>query len=316
MMIIITVDVEGTHSQNPVDLLINGKINSEEFGISKIMDLCDYFQIKASFFIDVYEYSLHGCSVMKEVVEKITKRSHDIQLHTHPAWPIDSRDDHKIQEWKRNNCPFDPERPWMYQYDLNEQVEILNKGKELLERWINTEIIANRAGGYGANKTTLAAAKLTGLKMDFSAFRRHSNCRLKASANTITTIDGIVEVPTTGFYRARFLRFPKIPFKRRFVKTDIDWAFLEELKFYYEEGERHNLKFMVLFMHSYSFVKMSTNFEFFEPDYNEIRKFEKFIEWALYKKASFVTVNEFWNSYNSCPNTFQTRDYIPTYSKA
>ncbi|MDY7033532.1 MAG: hypothetical protein SVY10_16690, partial [Thermodesulfobacteriota bacterium] len=144
MIVLLTVDVEGTHSKAPVDLLITGKIQNEEYGISKIMDLCDYYQINASFFVDVYEYSLHGFPQMKSVVESIAKRDHDVQLHTHPAWPEDKRDNQKIQDWKANNCLFDAKRPWMYQYNLDEQVRILTKGKELLEEWTDTQIIAHR----------------------------------------------------------------------------------------------------------------------------------------------------------------------------
>ena len=252
---------------------------------------------------------------MRNIAESIGSRGHDVQLHTHPSWPIDKRDQAVIQEWKSNNCPYDPKRPWMYQYDLEEQTEILKRGKELLEKWTSAEIVAHRAGGYGANKNTLKAAKNANLKLDFSAFKGHQNCRIRTFANTIKEIDGIVEVPTTGFYKPKYLRFPKLPFRRRFVKTDIDWAFLDELKYFYREGEKNGLSFMVLFMHSYSFLKMSPRFDFFEPNHDQIRKFEEFLRWSVQQGASFTTVKDFWTIYNSRTKLFQNRDYIPVYIK-
>jgi hypothetical protein len=316
MLVLVTVDVEGAHSLNPVESMIYGQIGNEELGIAGIMDLCDQFHVKASFFVDVYEHSLHGTDVMKQVTANIVDREHDVQLHTHPGWPIDNRDQPEIQAWKQNNCIYDPERPWMYQYSLDEQVEILRDGKKLLDRWCGRSIIAHRAGGYGANKNTLEAAKTVGLKMDFSAFRGHENCRLKAKANTIQTIRGVVEVPVTGFYRPGFLRFPRLPFKRRFVKTDIDWAFLDELKFFYQNGEKNGLKVMVLFMHSYSFVKHSPTFDNFEQNHREIVRFKEFVHWALESGASFVTVSDFWSLFQANPQKFQNRDYLPTFNRA
>jgi len=316
MIVIITIDVEGVHSRTPVESLIYGKIADEEYGINHIMSLCESFRIKASFFVDVYEYAIHGRSVMKQIVANIAERYHDIQLHTHPAWPIDDRDETEIREWKSNNCLYDPQRPWMHQYDCNEQLEILCEGKESLERWTGNKIIAHRAGGYGANNTTLKAAKLAGLKMDFSAFRRHSNCHLKTNANTIKMIKGISEVPATGFLRPNYARFPNLPFKRRFIKTDINWANLDELKFYFEVGERNGLNLMILFMHSYSFVQFSSKFKDIEPNYRDIHKFINFLDWAIGKSADFMTINEFWNVFRASPEKFLRRDYIPVYTRS
>jgi peptidoglycan/xylan/chitin deacetylase (PgdA/CDA1 family) len=313
MIILLTIDVEGSHSSTPVESLIYGKIGNEEFGITKIMNLCDSFGIKSTFFVDIYEISLHGKRVMRQIVNCIAEKEHDIQLHTHPAWPLDERDKQEVQDWKTKNCLYDPQRPWMYQYNLEEQIDILKKGKIILEQWTGNPIVAHRAGGYGANKTTLAAAKAVGLKMDLSFFRGHANCRLKANANTIKTIEGIVEIPTTGFYRPNYAKFPRIPFKRRFIKTDINWAHLDELKLFYNEGERHDLNVMVLFMHSYSFLDFSPDFETCKPNNSNIKKFELFIEWASDKEAHFMTTDEFWNIYSSNSSMFQRRDYIPTY---
>jgi peptidoglycan/xylan/chitin deacetylase (PgdA/CDA1 family) len=316
MIVLITVDVEGAHSRTPVESLIYGKVGNEEYGINCIMDLCDDYQIKATFFVDVYEYVLHGICVMREIAESISRRYHEIQLHTHPAWLQDDRDEFEVQKWKATNYLYDPDRAWMYQYSLGEQVGILNHGKKILENWSGNKIVAHRAGGYGANKNTLEALNLVGLKMDFSAFRKHKNCRLKAKTNAVHTINEVVEVPATGFFRPNYVRFPYLPFKRRFIKTDIDWAVLNELKYYYEIGEQHGLKVMVLFMHSYSFIKFSSRFDSFEPDFKEIQKFKKFILFALEKGASFMTATDFLKIYQSNSARFQNHNYIPTYNKS
>ena len=54
MIHVITIDMEfSTHKD---DIGIVGNINGKEFGVSKIMEICDKYSVKATFFVDVYGY--------------------------------------------------------------------------------------------------------------------------------------------------------------------------------------------------------------------------------------------------------------------
>ena len=95
---------------------------------------------------------------MRSAVELSTKRGHEVQLHTHPVW-------------------VDPDRRLnMHQLPLDEQVAIIEQGKELLAQWSGTNPIAHRAGAYGLNEVTLQALRLTGLPVDCSMYYDHPNC--------------------------------------------------------------------------------------------------------------------------------------------
>ena len=92
LFIIITVDVEDplsikTIHKGVVDeekSLIYGKVNGQYFGFRKIMEICDLFTIKATFFMDVFEYKRYGAKTFEDISHEIRGKRHDIQLHIHP----------------------------------------------------------------------------------------------------------------------------------------------------------------------------------------------------------------------------------------
>ena len=68
---ILTIDVEGPRGHDPVLYQIWGKtVNGEYYGISKIMDICDSFQVKGLFFVDIPEIWDYGYEKIKEVIAK------------------------------------------------------------------------------------------------------------------------------------------------------------------------------------------------------------------------------------------------------
>ena len=82
---ILTIDVEGPRGHDPVLYQIWGKtVNGEYYGISKIMDICDSFQVRGLFFVDIPEIWDYGYEKIKEVILSIRKRDHDVGVHIHP----------------------------------------------------------------------------------------------------------------------------------------------------------------------------------------------------------------------------------------
>ncbi len=138
MYLIITIDTEAVHSNSPLDNMMWGRLNGVEgeYGIGLIADICERYGMKATFFLDVYEHSYYGQHALKAVATYLDRRGHDVQLHTHPAWYQDKRDLLQIRQMKRERSCFSPDKYWMNLNTLEEQIEILMHGKELLEDWL------------------------------------------------------------------------------------------------------------------------------------------------------------------------------------
>jgi len=87
----ISIDVEAPHGNNPVDQMIRGSINGERFGIKKIMDICEKYNVKSSFFLDVYEAGFYGINTLKQVALEIKNRGHDAYSGAkYPPIPVES----------------------------------------------------------------------------------------------------------------------------------------------------------------------------------------------------------------------------------
>jgi ribosomal protein S18 len=160
----------------------------------------------------------------------------------------------------------------------------------------------------------LIALKENNIPIDSSMFYGHKNCKVNWSKNRIVEKNGIIEVPITIFRRNRYinLRLCNIKKGSQYVKTDIDWANLEELKFFVQEAKKNNVRVMNLFMHSYSFVKFDKNFTRFEPDYKDIEKFEKFLRFISKDEAiRVITLKEFYKMYRQESAEFLGSDHVP-----
>lgn len=278
LLFIITVDTEGTYGDKPFESMILGKLQNygrEEFGVPKIMDLCDKHGVKATFFVDVYEYRLHGEERMVQLVRDIKRRGHDVQLHTHPAWPPDPVKRPLVKESMYSYGVHSPYRVGMKDYNLEEQVEILREGIRKLERWIGERPVAHRAGGYAADYNMLKALIRVGIPIDASMFYQHKRCGLNTPLLTrnkpvlYRSDSGIlIEIPVTCFQRGTEYVIGPFKYKAHSVSTskvDIDWCNLDELKEAIKALHDQGVNPVTIFLHSCSFVRWDENFTSFIP---------------------------------------------------
>jgi len=305
LFVVITVDTED--SQRPavvydnkveeLDTMVYGYINGNLYGFTKIIEICDGFGCKATFFVSVFDCGKYGEDAIAAICRLIKQRGHDIQLHTHPR------------------RVYDKARREMYKYSFEEQVRIVKDGAGLIRKWVDESPVAHRAGAYGLNEDTIKSLRENNIRIDSSMFYGYPNCKLTWSRNRVVERDGILEIPVTGFFREKAVYLMGIPVWRRrsFVKTDIDAASLDELKFFAEEARRHDIRVMNLFMHSYSFIRFNADFTHFEPDYEDIEKFERFLEYATADPSiRFVTIRELFEIYQKDPGSLlDGSDYVP-----
>jgi peptidoglycan/xylan/chitin deacetylase (PgdA/CDA1 family) len=202
----------------------------------------------------------------------------------------------------------------MYLYSLDEQIKIIKDGKELVKEWTGENPVAHRAGAYGINEDTFVALKENGIPIDSSSFYGHPNCKAVVTKNKIVEHNGIIEIPVTVFRRVQRVKLGGWVLKRQssYVKTDIDWANLGELKSFVKQAKENNVKVMTLFMHSYSLLKFDQDFTHFEPDGNDIEKLDKFLNYvANDPEIRVITMKEFYEMYQKDSEQFIGSDYVP-----
>jgi len=300
LTVIITVDtenlqpqlLEGRYRAN----LIRGEGPGGAFGTPLIMDILEEYGVCASFFVDVYEYRHFGAAEIEAVCREIAGRGHDVELHTHPVW-----------------C-YDRNREHMWQYSPEEQSEIIRHGRELIERWAGAAPLAHRAGAYGADPNTLQALARNSIPVDSSVFFEHTNCRIHGARNRVANLGPIVEVPVTGFFRLQGLSLGPvtIPRSRRFIKTDIDWATLSELKAFIRQARKHDLRVMNLFLHSYSLLSLDDSFAVIGPEEGKIRNFRDLLgQISSDPGIEVLTLRQFYDIFQKDPEHFAGSDQVP-----
>ena len=304
LLIVVTVDLETPQTPLRKGLcgfnLFDPVVNSQRLGYSLIISILSRHRLRGVFFANVYEASIWGSHILQTICQEIANAGHEVALHTHPEWS------------------YDPAKIHMWQYSLDEQMKIISHGLQMLQRWLpDYKVIAHRAGAYGVNQETLDALRFNGIPIDSSMFYGNSNCKLTYSRNQPVERDGILEIPVTGFFRETIFYLMAIPIwrSRSFVKTDIDAASLDELKFFVEEAKKHDIRVMNLFMHSYSLIRFNADFTYFEPDYKDIEKFERFLEYATADPCiRFVTMKELLEVYQRNPGALlDGSDHVPVY---
>lgn len=268
LLVVITVDTE-----TPQSLLLSGQRKTDMLdpvymgkgiGYSLVLEELKRFGIRGVFFVSAYEAALWGEEVLQAVCERIVSEGHEVGLHTHPAWR------------------YDRTRPDMWQYSAAEQKQIIAEGLAMLRRWLpGYQIIAHRAGNYGLNTDTLEALRSNGIAIDSSMFYGHPKCKVLWSKNRPIIQDGLLEIPVTGFFRQCHIKLGLLPLRQTtaFIKTDLDWASLDELTYFVRWATAHDVGIMNFFLHSFSFVRFRKGSATMRRDEGKVLKFRRFLEY-------------------------------------
>ena len=219
------------------------------------MDICDKHRAKATFFVDVYMHHHYGKTAVRDLCREIHRSGHDVQLHAHTSWLPGSG--------SGRLCDF----------SKREQIEIVTEGKRLIEDWIGKAPIAFRAGAYTANLDTITALEQSGFRVDSSYFAFHANCGLSSEMgnrfiNRPFHIGNILEIPVTCYWLARGLGYQKLS------KLDINACSNAEMTEIIPKLIRGKVDYIVLFLHSFSFIRWKRDLSGVEPNHRAIERFE------------------------------------------
>jgi len=290
MMHVITVDTEfSTHKD---DIGIVGRINGEEFGVSKIMEICEKYSVKATFFVDVYDYKKIEEDKLRNICVSIKNRGHDLQLHTHP------------------DGLYDKNRGYMARYALKEQIDIIKKGKEIFKDWLGIEPIAHRAGDWGANYDTLEALRQNDIKIDCSMFLDWALCGLNEpilTKNKPLLFNDILELPATCF------KSPTVGIFKPYHYVSTDGNSLKEIAHIVKNLEKSGVNITVSTFHSFSFLKWTKDRTEYRVDYAKMNKFDFFLkEITKDGKEKVKTISEIYKIFKKNPELIlNSSDVVP-----
>lgn len=313
LTIIPTIDTEGVHGQQPFQQMVLGELDglSKGWGVFRLANLFSKHRVNATFFVDVYEYSLWGKELVKEVCTRLTDLGFDVQLHTHPAWRDDPHDFAWIREHKKQASFLPQKKDFMTKLNVDEQVKVLSLGIELLTEWTGNRPVAHRSGGYSINAETIEALRIVDIPLDSSMHWGHVNSQLSWSRNQVVNQDGVIELPVTLIDYVFAL--PGIgPIYRKSMKTDVDTCSLQELLAYVNQALKKGVTVMNLFMHSYSLLKFDREYRHFRPEPSDVKKLDAFFSAvARMNNVRVMSCAELLERYQQAPGEFVGTDHVP-----
>ena len=212
--------------------MLTGEGIGEEFGVYGILDILDRHDLRATFFVNVYEAHRHeDPTTVERLVKAIHERGHEVALHTHPSEDLEFY-----------------ARP-LYWFDTEQQKTILGYGAELIEKWTGRAPVSFRAGGYVLNDETFEALESLGFRIDSSVFYSSKNNRITPfTVNAVRMRGGVVEVPVT--YVPRVQTDGHIDHR----KFDVNWLTGEELDEVVDRVTEFGIAQAMFMMHSFSFI--------------------------------------------------------------
>lgn len=298
--VIITVDHCFTYEG-----IIDAKLSGQDVGLKAIVDICDKHDVIPVFFVSPYDTTETDPDPVKNVVQYLDARGCEVQLHTHPAWY------------------FDRNRTDLYQYTLEEQIEIIRFGKDKLVEWTGKQPIAHRAGDYGADTNTMIALKKNGFIFDSSMFFKHPSCKLdntELPINAVGKLNGIIQIPVSSFVLVETsplfkMNFPPV---KRIRKIDIDWADYDQLGSGIDALNAAGIRTITLFLHFHTFFKSRDNLfqETDELDAEDIEEFDSILAYIQSNpKLEFATFGSLGAMIEETNADLFSGDALPEYRK-
>lgn len=197
--ILITIDVEFWPVSRDRAVLEDGFTRSilgthrgGAHGLGFQLDTLSRHGLKAVCFVEVLNALSIGPDYLRRTVDIVRTAGHEVQLHLHPEWLA-----------VMDSPPVPHRGPNMKDYTQDEQAALIEAGLEQLRGCGVDQVIAFRAGNYGADRATLRALALAGLKYDSS----YNYCYLDSDCGIDTdgpllqpaSMEGVTEVPISFF---------------------------------------------------------------------------------------------------------------------
>ncbi len=297
--VFITVDTEHSiggafrdRNLKPVgnDRRIFYQVGKKDYGIARIMDIGERYGLPVCFFLEVLNKYYFGEEESRSVCQYILGRGHDVQLHLHPNYLNFTTPDPMKRQFS----------DMISDYPLEKQIEFLTDGRQTLMKYGAPNVIAFRAGNFGANHDTLTALEKTGFLVDSSYNKTFlgGDCRLNGiDIDDAEKIGNIWEFPITNFSE------PNFKGGMRYRPLDINGVSFAQMRRVLEEAVEKGPRHITILMHSFSFMNPAdVQYKKILPRTVVIRRFEKLCRYLAeysdkfqvltFKDTSIATLDE------------------------
>jgi peptidoglycan/xylan/chitin deacetylase (PgdA/CDA1 family) len=278
-LVVFTVDVESNEFRLPdqIDAVCR---DGSACGLMEIARLFEERRWSGTFFLNVFEHRQWGETAMRDIVIRLQAAGQDVGLHTHPQWG------------------YDPSRLGMNQYSLDEQTTIVRDGVRLLQAWTGRPVVTHRTGAYAADERTLIALERNGLLVDSSVFWKYPTSRLDGLGlprNLPARHGHLTEIPITVYEREARPRIFAAAFSPATTvrKIDPNWFIdASEARAAIDAAVAAKLPVLVVFLHSFSFMKERTASGRPVADRHAMDMFRVILDQVASKQLSVVTMRE------------------------
>jgi hypothetical protein len=138
---------------NKIDALVWGRFGGQEYGIRRICDILDQHSAKGSFLIEFGTCSNEGEGPLREIIDFLGNRGHEVHLHLHA--------DRLFEYWglRPRQRPLTMDQ---LSYEMSRRVLDFTVAK--YERFVGKPPRVFRCGGLRVNKNIVAAAAALGIE--------------------------------------------------------------------------------------------------------------------------------------------------------
>lgn len=282
--IIFTVDVEANYGIESIDSLIYGKTNRGSYGVDYLSKKFLEYGIRGLFFVDFAEAKSYGIQPFKNICNILTQNKQDIGVHIHA-------NHFGEPSGLMNNC------------SLNLQEEMMDFSTTICKEITHNYPLSFRAGGYGANNSTIELLKKYNYIFDFSFFYKKKNCKIAPPItiykNTIFE-NGIIEIPVTVFYSTKIRKIKKVS------KIDFEMPMIC-FKSIIKKMIRSNYDSITFFIHSFSLVEWRSSPHHASFSKRRVSKFERMLKWLSKQDVEFAEEANFRNIVSDCDYSCETQ---------
>lgn len=226
----------------------------QSLGLGFILETLNQHELPGVFFTEACNVAYHGADEMGNIVHKLVKTGHDVQLHLHPGW----LHYHPKGQWPKNDrC---------YGRTTDELTDIFKYGLHVFQDWLGTSPNAVRAGSLRVDREFYAAiknAKIASSSSICMPIFKPDAPELHAYAGT-TSINGVVEFPVTTIVSS-------ILGKDRYRPLQILSCSSKEITAALIYAEKNSISPIVILTHCFEYVRAS-NFRYSQYIANPITR--------------------------------------------
>jgi hypothetical protein len=281
--LLITVDTELSHARDENlaqrleavrDRDIFGLTPQGEFGLRHILARLAAHGLRASFFLEAFYGLYAGAAELGRLVELIQEAGQEVSLHLHSEW----------LPWLRLPELAGLAGASLKDFSRADQNRLLALGLKCLEQAGAGPVRALRAGNYGANLDTLAAARTNGLAFDTSYnpayLRDECAIDLPQLLWQPQQVEGLWEVPVGAFQ----------DYPGHLRHLQLSACSLGEIRHAVTQARQRGWSHLVLVMHSFELIQRR-HLRGQEPrvDHLMLRRFEGLCQFLAANRSEVAT---------------------------